>query len=234
MTLPLTPQAVQSFRVRLTDLATALYLRDGLEGLSLRALAAAAGVSRSTPYGYFGSKEDIVDSIRAAAFDRLTARCTAAFAGAAGPLARMKALGWAVVRFACDEPDVYRLMFSRPVFEGQVSAPLQEALARFRGVSRPPLVEAMGAGLVRPGLEEQALRRATWAAFHGLISLHLQGHFESSVLAADFELLNQIIAQGILMPGQAQPTPETTTTTAKTKIRTRARTTTPRNRKRSA
>jgi AcrR family transcriptional regulator len=200
MTVALTPTQVQQFRGQLTAAATRLFLRDGPEALSLRALAAEAGVSRSTPYSYFASKQDIVDSIRAAGFDRLTARCQQAFTATAGPLERMKILGWTVVAFASAEPAVYRLMFSRPVFTGQLSAPLAEALARFREVSRPPLDQAIKAGLVRRSLDAEALRRTTWAAFHGLISLHLQGHFESpQQLAADFELLNQIIAQGILV-----------------------------------
>jgi AcrR family transcriptional regulator len=211
MTLPLTPEALDAFRAKLTDVATALYLREGLEGVSLRTLAAKAGVSRSTPYTYFGSKEHIVDSIRAAGFDRLTARCRDAFAGTATALERMKVLGWTVVRFAGDEPEIYRLMFSRPVFTGEVSEPLGAAIARFREVSRPPLDEAIGAGLVRGALDPEALRRTTWAAFHGLISLHLQGHFESSQLHADFELMNEIIAHGILVE-RADP-PRTTRTT---------------------
>jgi AcrR family transcriptional regulator len=199
MTVPLTPSELEAFRGTLTTAATQLYLRDGIEALSLRNLAAEAGVSRSTPYSYFASKQEIVDSVRAAGFDRLTARCRAAFAEADGPLPRMKVLGWTVVRFACDEPEIYRLMFSRPVFTGQLSGPLAAALARFREVSRPPLEEAMKGGFVRKGLDADALRRTTWAAFHGLISLHLQGHFESpEQLAADFELLNEIIAYGIL------------------------------------
>jgi AcrR family transcriptional regulator len=206
MTLPLTSEALDAFRAKLTEFATAIYLRDGLDGLSLRALAAEAGVSRSTPYTYFGSKDHIVDSIRAAGFDRLTARCREAFAATASALERMKVLGWTVVRFACDEPALYRLMFSRPVFTGEVSEPLGLALARFREVSRPPLDEAVAGGLVRGTLATDALRRTTWAAFHGLISLHLQGHFESAEqLHADFELLNEIIAHGILVerPGSA-------------------------------
>jgi AcrR family transcriptional regulator len=211
VTLPLTPEALDAFRARLTDVATAIYLRDGLDGLSLRTLAAKAGVSRSTPYTYFGSKDHIVDSIRAAGFDRLTARCREAFVGGGEPLARMKLLGWTVVRFACDEPAIYRLMFSRPVFTGEVSEPLGQALARFREVSRPPLDEAVAAGLVRSTLAPDALRRATWAAFHGLISLHLQGHFESTEqLHADFELLNQIIAHGILVEREATARPART------------------------
>jgi AcrR family transcriptional regulator len=199
MTVALTPAQIEEFRGTLIQAATTLFLRGGLEALSLRNLAAAAGVSRSTPYGYFASKEEIVDSIRAAGFDRLTARCRKAFSEMPAGPERMKVLGWTVVRFAIDEPEIYRLMFSRPVFNDKLGPPLEQAVARFREVSRPPLDEAVKRGLIRKSLDPEALRRTTWAAFHGLISLHLQGHVGATdQLAADFELMNQIIAHGIL------------------------------------
>jgi AcrR family transcriptional regulator len=197
VTRALTEDAVAAFRKQLTALATQLYLRDGLDALSLRNLAKEGGVSRSTPYNYFASKQDIVDSVRAAGFDRLTERCRAALAEEPGILERMRLLGWTLVQFARAEPKLYRLMFSGPVFSGDVARPLQEAIARFREVSRPPLDEALKKRWVRG--DPETLRRATWAAFHGLISLHLDGHFESpKQLERDFGALNEIIGYGIL------------------------------------
>jgi AcrR family transcriptional regulator len=196
MRAALTRAEIDSSRVRLTEIATALFVRSGADALSLRNLAAAAGMSRSTPYGYFRDKGEIVDSVRAAGFDRLTARCAAELASAADPLEGMYLLGKAVVAFACDEPEVYRLMFTGPVFTGDVSRVLAAAVKRFREVSRPPLDEAIRLGLVHGNPD--ALRRATWAAFHGLIALHLQGHLDRRQLEADFELLNEIIGSGIL------------------------------------
>lgn len=198
MTLPRTRDSIAAFRDRLTAVATGLYIREGEAGLSLRALARAAGVSRTTPYGYFADRDDIIDSIRAAGLDRLTARTAAALAAAPDPLAQMRALGWEVVCFARDEPAIYRLIFSRPVFTPTARPALAAAVERFRKISHPPLATAIRRGLVRTR-DATALRRATWAAFHGLVTLHLDGHFASPrQLAADFELLNDIIGHGIL------------------------------------
>jgi AcrR family transcriptional regulator len=192
----LTQAAIDSSRERLTEIATRLFVRDGLEALSLRKLATSAGMSRSTPYGYFSSKQEITDSIRAAGFDRLTQRCANDLDAADGSLPKTRALGLAVVRFACAEPEVYQLMFSGPVFTGNVSQVLAEAVARFREVSRPPLDEAIARGLVQG--DPETLRRVTWAAFHGLISLHLHGHFDAAQLESDFDFLNHVIGFGIL------------------------------------
>lgn len=206
MRSPLSPEAIEASRERLTDIATSLYVREGADAVSLRNLARAAGMSRSTPYSYFENKQEILDCIRAAGFDRLTARCTDSLAGTPGPLTQMYVLGLAVVRFACDEPTVYQLMFGGPVFSGSVAPVLETAIERFRVVSRPPLEEAVHQGLVRG--DPDAIRRTTWAAFHGLITLYLHGHFESkSELEADFTVLNQIIAYGILSTPEPVLTP---------------------------
>jgi AcrR family transcriptional regulator len=205
VTLSLSSADIEAFRRRLTELATGLYLRGGEEGLTLRALAQEAGVSRTTPYSYFEDKDDILDSIRAAGFDRLTDRCAAALAAEPEVLARMRALGWAVVCFARAEPGIYQLMFSRPVFRGQLRPVLARAIERFRQVSRPPLDEAVRRGLVRG--DPDTLRRVTWAAFHGLILLGLHGHLESErQLESDFLTLNEIIGFGILVDRDRTPT----------------------------
>jgi AcrR family transcriptional regulator len=204
----LTPEAIEATRAELTEIATRLFVQNGVEALSLRKLAAAAGMSRTTPYGYFESKQEIIDSIRAAGFDRLTSRAAAGIEAASGPLAKMQALGRAVVRFACDEPEVYGLIFSGPVFTGEVSAVLARAVARFREVSRPPLDEAIRRGLVRG--DPDALRRVTWAAFHGLVLLHLHGHSDAKQLEIDFDFLDHVIGHGIL--GRRDPHAEESTT----------------------
>lgn len=203
----LTPESVARTRARLTSIATELFVSEGVEALSLRKLAAAAGMSRSTPYGYFETKQEIIDSVRAQGFDRMTARCAEALARAREPLTQMRELGRTVVQFALAEPKIYQLMFSGPVFTANVPPILAEAVRRFRAVSRPPLENAIRLGLVEG--DADALRRATWAAFHGLITLGLHGHLDGAELEADFERLNHMIGYGILTPKARQEGLET-------------------------
>ena len=194
----LTPAAIEAVRKDLTEVATRLYVEGGSEALSLRKVAHAARISRGTPYTYFKNKQDIIDSIRAAGFDRLTERCRISLTGKSDCRAQMRQLGWEVVHFACDEPAIYDLMFSQPVFHGEVSPTIADAVARFREVSRPPLDNAIRQGFVHG--DPDVLRRLTWAAFHGLVALYLQGHVESRrQLVSDFEHMNHIIGHGILV-----------------------------------
>lgn len=193
---PLAPQQIQDSRDRLVELATHLCQTEGADALSLRRLAAAAGMSRSTPYQYFKNRDEIVDAVRAAALDRLTERSAAALAETEDRFLQMRALGRALVEFACESPKIYHLLFSRPVFSGPLPDAMSEAVDRFRKISRPPLREALRCGLVHG--EEEVIRRTTWAAFHGLISLHLHGHLDTAQLESDFDALNQFIGLGIL------------------------------------
>lgn len=196
MRIPLTEADVDASRRHLTKVATKIFVREGVDALSLRNIGAAAGMSRSTPYSYFANKAEIVDSIRAAGFDRLTERCREALAGENDPLAAMRALSRAVVAFACAEHAVYMLMFEAPVFTGDLPPALATAVERFRAVSRPPLEAAIQRKLVKG--DPDVLRRITWAAFHGLVSLHLRGHLDRKRLEADVEEMNDVIGFGIL------------------------------------
>jgi AcrR family transcriptional regulator len=196
MRMPLTESELDAWRRHLTTVATRLFVKDGVEALSLRSIGAAAGMSRSTPYGYFANKAEIVDSIRAAGFDRLTERSREALAALDDPMSAMRELSRVAVRFACAERAVYMLMFDAPVFSGEVSPLLAAAVERFREVSRPPLDEAIRRKLVTGDAE--ALRRITWAAFHGLVALHLRGHLDEKQLERDVERMNDAIGFGIL------------------------------------
>ena len=60
----------EATRQRIVERATSLASRDGLEGLSLGALAADLGLSKSGLFAHFGSKEDLQIAVLAAAAER--------------------------------------------------------------------------------------------------------------------------------------------------------------------
>ena len=58
-------------RDKLIEAAFTLFSREGVEGLTMRKLAAEAGVSPATPYNLFGSKSGILAALFDTALDRL-------------------------------------------------------------------------------------------------------------------------------------------------------------------
>ena len=99
----------------------------GVAGLSLRAAARRAKVSAMAPYRHFADKEALLAAVADYGFRQLTARLTAAVAGAPDPRAGLAALGVAYVLFARDEPSLFKLMFG-PAIEAKSAHPgLDEA-----------------------------------------------------------------------------------------------------------
>src|SRR6185436_10609308 len=136
--------------------------KEGLEALSLRAVARRAGVSHNAPYRHFAEREALLAALAAEGFERLGAAQRKA--GEAGGL---RAMGEAYVRFALEHPQRFRLMFG-----GQISIARH---ARLREVATRTFAGLSGALSARVP-EAQGARDASiaaWALVHGLALLLL-------------------------------------------------------------
>ena len=108
----LSPADIESFRARLCDVAEKQFASHGPNGVTMRELADALGVSSMTPYRYFKDKDSILAAVRTRAFNRFAATMEAA-----APSGRSES-GNAYLDFALANPAAYRLMFdvSQPTF----------------------------------------------------------------------------------------------------------------------
>src|ERR1700744_2758366 len=79
--------------------------RDGIQALTLRAAARAAGVSHAAPANHFDDLTGLLSELAAVGFNRFSAALMAAMETAGGdPRARSNAMGAAYVRFARAHP----------------------------------------------------------------------------------------------------------------------------------
>lgn len=83
--------------------------RDGPQGLSLRAVAREAGVSPAAPYHHFKDKSDLLRAIAEAGFEALSDAVRTALAAEAEH--KMITIGAAYVKFARENPALYRVMY---------------------------------------------------------------------------------------------------------------------------
>lgn len=194
----LTEDDLTATRARLVALALDEIEAGGREALSLRQLAARAGLSRSTPYTYFADKDALIEAARVAALHRLADGCEAALAAGADVPARLRGVGQAYLDFALGHPHLYDL-----IFEPCAPDPARDAAsARYRAAAEAPLVEAEALGLLR--LPAARVGHVLWAATHGLIGLHRAGklrqglHFETVL-----EDLREVLAFGFAARGKA-------------------------------
>jgi len=98
-------------RARILEAARTLFETGGAAGLSIRAIAARAGMPTMTLYSYFPSKTAIVRALWSQAFAPLFTEMEAAEAAHADPKARLRAVARTLVGYWLRFPDRYRIVF---------------------------------------------------------------------------------------------------------------------------
>lgn len=171
------------------DLAQALVtagrdiLRDeGPNKLSLRAVAARAGVSQSAPYSHFASKKDLLRAISASGFRELADAMEATQDGARSPREQILEYGAAYVDFALQNPAVYRLMISTldPFPQTATTPPSGADRNTLVMEATKPYILLNGAfrQVVRNPDRAETLSIGAWSMVHGLASLASEGLVE--------------------------------------------------------
>jgi len=178
---------VDAFRARLCAAAQERFVRQGVDGVSMRQLAQDLGCSAMTPYRYFRNKEEILAAVRAAAFDRFAAALERAAERAAGDLrAAGAATSEAYVTFAFEDPDAYRLIFDLSQPHPDRYPELVRASTRARRVMSSALQKLVEAGIFAG--DPELMGYAFWATLHGLVVLRLAGKLPEK---PDFETIQR-------------------------------------------
>jgi AcrR family transcriptional regulator len=171
-----------NLRAALLTAAEEILERDGIQALTLRAAARAAGVSHAAPAHHFGDLKGLLSDLAAAGYLRFAAALSAATARAGmDPRAKMIAMGRAYVRFARTYPGLFALMFRSERLDADRPS-LREAIEAARQVLRQGIA-ASAAGRALPPLESAARAVAAWSLVHGFAVLLLDGRL-SSLLAS--------------------------------------------------
>lgn len=153
-------------RNALVAAAEALLAKSGAAGLSLRAVAEAAGLSRQAPYNHFADKEDLLAHLAAEGFRRLgNAMWQIANAPRLAPSTKLARAAEAYIAFAANDPAMFRLMFSRELVDIQCHVRAREASRRAYAA-----LEAIIAAIAPPD-EGEGLSLAAWSLVHGYATL---------------------------------------------------------------
>ena len=148
--------------------------RDGLAGLTLRAVAREAGVSHAAPTHHFGDLTGLVSELAAVGYRQFSAAMTAA--AAAGTSLTEKAMGRAkaYVAFAQAHPGMYGLMFRADRLDMKRPSLHEAANASFAGFAG-----AIGASRHEQiseqslSLDQAAAIVRAWSLVHGFTMLLL-------------------------------------------------------------
>ncbi len=163
-----------ALRDALLEAAERVLERDGLSGLTLRAVAREAGVSHAAPTHHFGDLTGLVSELAAIGFRQFNTAMAAASAAGTLPVEKAMAPAKAYVAYAQAHPGMYGLMFraerldmTRPSLHEAASAAFA-GLAGAIGASRHEEIheEALS-------LEQAAAIARAWSLVHGFTMLLL-------------------------------------------------------------
>lgn len=185
--------------------ARALFLKNGMDRVTVRAICAYVGVTAPALYRHFKDKREIIIALCNETFGRLLERFRQIRAAEADPLAALKQLMETYVRFALAHRDEYRLLFmSKDLlmleFAGEMELHSDEDAIR-AGILGPlvlyELAEQIGVciqrGILKPG-DPQLVSEVVWSAGHGLASLfithpHFKNRPQDKLIAAAIDMV---------------------------------------------
>ncbi|MBR0780798.1 TetR/AcrR family transcriptional regulator [Bradyrhizobium iriomotense] len=174
-----TPYHHGALREALLQAAERVLEREGLAGLTLRAVAREAGVSHAAPTHHFGDLTGLLSELAAVGFRQFNAAMASACDSVTTPLERALARPKAYVAYAQAHPGMYGIMFrterldySRPSLHEAAEASFA-GLANAIGMMRQEQIS--GDALT---MEQGAAIARAWSMVHGFTTLLLDGRLK--------------------------------------------------------
>ncbi len=182
--------------------AEAILERDGIDALTLRAVARAVGVSHTAPKNHFGDLEGLLSELAALGYQRYGRVLADAMDNAgADPGLRLRAMGRAYVGFARAHPGLFLLMFrsdrldmTRPALSDAIEGTrqaLRQATILQANISNAP------AEPIAP-LQIAARATASWALVHGFAMLLLDGRLQNTLASLAGEGSTDVLLEAVL------------------------------------
>jgi AcrR family transcriptional regulator len=174
-----TPYHHGALREALLEAAERVLERDGLAGLTLRAVAREAGVSHAAPTHHFGDLTGLVSELAAIGFRQFNAAMVSACDSVTTPLARALARPKAYVAYAQAHPGMYGLMFRTERLDYSRPSLHEASESSFAGLANA--IGAMRQEQIRGDaltLDQGAAIARAWSMVHGFTMLLLDGRLE--------------------------------------------------------
>jgi AcrR family transcriptional regulator len=189
------PRESVDLRAATLDAAAALFAAEGLSGLVVRRIAAAAGCSTMAVYHYFDGKQGLLEALYLEGHRRLSdAQHSWQFTDDPEADVRNTCLAYREVALA--HPGYFQVMFGHqppgiPRPSGEIRARARENYARFIAVVRRwgeqhPLVT-----------DAESAAHVLWATGHGLVMLELTGNAPRADLAARYVVGVDVAMRGL-------------------------------------
>jgi AcrR family transcriptional regulator len=154
--------------------------RDGLQAVTLRAVARVVGVSHTAPKNHFGDLMGLLSELAAVGYLRFAAALGEAVNSTSGDARdRLRAMGSAYVAFARAHPKLFLLMFHSERLDMKRPS-LLAAIDESRQSLRTAVISMAQARPMKP-VEVAARATASWSLVHGLAMLLLDGRLKNTM-----------------------------------------------------
>lgn len=177
---------MSDLRDRLLDSARKILLEEGQRNFSLRKIARETGVSATSIYLHFESKDHLIHVLMEESIERLNNRLEESISASQDPLEKLNTLARVYVEFALEHPKEYRIIYT--VSSDQMSRYPKE---KFRKARRgyEIVTEVLEEGVRKNLLDEDRPRLAAytfWAQLHGVMSVVLTKRLDNRLNRQEF------------------------------------------------
>ncbi len=172
-----TPQQVNVFRQEILDAALHLIIEHGFSELSMRKIASRLGVTATTIYNYYASRDELYFFIRIRGFELLFESIAETYKTKDDPYEKLCAAMGEYVRFGIRNPDYYEIMFiSRdvPKFLDCIGTPLEKVAGREKEKSIQTflfIAQGIAEYLKISDAKARYLTIKLWTELNGIVSL---------------------------------------------------------------
>lgn len=162
-------------RRRVLEAAVDVMREGGLGALQIREVAKRAGYAVGSVYKHYADLDELTIAVNSITLDQIASVMLEAASSGPGPLERLKRLAHAYLKFAEDNTNAWRGLFSHHLPEGQSTPEVHRqkvtALLSLIAGALKDIDPELGDG----ALEVRA--RTCFGAMHGLVSIALEDRF---------------------------------------------------------
>lgn len=179
-------EKTNNLRDKIIEEARKLLLEEGYRNVSLRKIAANAGITATSIYLHFDSKDHLIHTLMGQAIEQLNAKLESTADLEMDPVEKLEALARDYVRFALEHPREYQVIYL--VTSDEMSRYPKEKFRRARrgyeivskvieeGVSEDEIVEK------HPRIAAYTL----WAQLHGVMAVVLSKRLDTRIDQEEF------------------------------------------------
>jgi len=159
-------------RDALLDAAFELLDQEGVDGVTIRAVARAIGVAHSAPANHFKTRKDLLTALAAETFEQLTSAIQKGLQQGSGDRRKkLKVFADTVIAFGLNHPNRYRLLWRRDCLAVDDPHLLAQMDALYE-----PLIDLFERGNQKEQRSAETSGIALWSMVHGYVSLRLDGN----------------------------------------------------------